>query len=163
MLVTAIPSPKLAGDGAFVVELKVAKPQLGSHKSPGDVLALLQCLHAIKQEHPQATIELWAQDEHRIGLKPLIRRVWAKQGQRPIVAVNHRFQWLYVYGFVHPESGRLFLSLSPKVNAEIVLDKTRSAVYNGRYTVVPLSRSDLPPTSPRHHAKPQAREPCRPK
>jgi transposase len=62
--------------------------------------------------------ELWAQDEHRIGLKPLIRRGWAKQGQRPSVPVNHRFQWLYVYGFVHPESGSLFLPLCPKVNTE---------------------------------------------
>jgi len=63
-------------------------------------------------------VELWAQDEHRVGLKPLVRRVWAKRGQRPRVVVHHRFQWLYVYGFVHPESGRSFLPLRPKVNAE---------------------------------------------
>jgi len=55
-------------------------------------------------------------DEHRIGLKPLLRRVWASPGYRPIAAVHHRFQWLYVYGFVHPPSGRTFWLLMPTVS-----------------------------------------------
>ena len=29
-------------------------------------------------------------DEHRIGLKPIIRRVWAPKGQRPIALGHHR-------------------------------------------------------------------------
>ncbi len=37
--------------------------------------------------------ELWAMDEHRIGLKPILRRTWAKRGQRPVVLVHHRYQW----------------------------------------------------------------------
>jgi len=32
-------------------------------------------------------------DEHRIGLKPLLRRVWAPRGQRPLARVRHRFAW----------------------------------------------------------------------
>jgi hypothetical protein len=34
------------------------------------------------------------------------------------VPVHHRFQWLYVYGFVHPETGRTFLPIRPKVNVD---------------------------------------------
>lgn len=60
--------------------------------------------------------ELWAMDEHRLGLKPLMRRVWAKRGQRPIYQVHQRYEWLYLYGFVHPNSGRSFWALMPTVS-----------------------------------------------
>lgn len=60
-------------------------------------------------------IEYWTMDEHRIGLKPILRRLWSKRGHRPSVAVHQRYQWLYVYGFVHPLSGRTFWLLMPTV------------------------------------------------
>ena len=45
-------------------------------------------------------------DEHRIGLKPIVRGVWAPVGERPIALGHHRFEWLYVTGFVEPATGR---------------------------------------------------------
>lgn len=65
---------------------------------------------------PAATVELWAVDEHRIGLKPLLRRMWAPIGQRPVAPVRHRFVWRYVVGFVHPASGRTVFHLASGVN-----------------------------------------------
>jgi hypothetical protein len=65
---------------------------------------------------PQATVELWATDEHRIGLKPLLRRVWAPISQRPSAAVQHRFAWRYLVGFVHPASGRTLFHLATGVS-----------------------------------------------
>jgi hypothetical protein len=65
---------------------------------------------------PDAHIELWAVDEHRIGLKPLLRRVWAPIGRRPIVRVEHRFAWRYLVGFVHPASGRTHFHLATSVS-----------------------------------------------
>ena len=47
-------------------------------------------------------------DEHRLGLKPIIRRVWAPKGARPRALGHHRFQWLYVTAFVQPTSGEVF-------------------------------------------------------
>ncbi len=55
-------------------------------------------------------------DEHRVGLKPLLRRVWAPIGQRPVAIVQHRFAWRYVVGFVHPASGRTFFHLATSVS-----------------------------------------------
>ena len=55
-------------------------------------------------------------DEHRIGLKPIIRRVWRRKGQRPIVKVQHRYKWVYLYGFVCPSSGQTFWLLLPTVS-----------------------------------------------
>jgi transposase len=68
---------------------------------------------------PQAQVELWATDEHRIGLKPLLRRVWAPIGQRPTAVVQHRFAWRYLVGFVHPASGRTFFHLATTVSIPV--------------------------------------------
>ena len=65
---------------------------------------------------PQARVELWATEEHRIGLKPLLRRVWAPIGRRPTVPVRHRFAWRYLVGFVHPASGRTLFHLATSVS-----------------------------------------------
>lgn len=56
--------------------------------------------------HPAAQVEVGATDEHRVGLKPILRTVWARKGERPIVRVQQRCEWLSVLGFVHPASGR---------------------------------------------------------
>jgi len=42
----------------------------------------------IQAAHPGAEVQLWATDEHRIGLLPLIGRVWAPVGKRPIAPVQ---------------------------------------------------------------------------
>ena len=61
-------------------------------------------------------MEVWATDEHRIGLKPIIRRVWAPKGQRPIALGHHRYKWLYVTAFVQPISGEVFWYVSNGVS-----------------------------------------------
>lgn len=65
---------------------------------------------------PQAQIELWAMDEHRIGLKPILHKVWCFDGQRPVAPVQHRYEWRYLVGFVHPASGRTVFHLASMVN-----------------------------------------------
>ena len=52
----------------------------------------------LKAEYPEAMVELWAIDEHRLGLKPVFRRVWTPKGVQPTAEVNWRFQWFWVYG-----------------------------------------------------------------
>jgi hypothetical protein len=58
-----------------------------------------------KTAHPDRPVEVWAEDEHRLGLKPVRRRVWAPVGQRPIALGHHRYRWLHVIAFVQPTSG----------------------------------------------------------
>ncbi len=74
----------------------------------------------MQQEHPQASVERWAFDEHRIGLKPLLRRIWVRKGSRPGVTVQTRYEWMYVYGFVHPQSGRTVWLLLPGVTIQVM-------------------------------------------
>jgi hypothetical protein len=58
--------------------------------------------------HAGTPIETFATDEHRIGLKPVTRRVWAPIGVRPVAHGHHRFEWLYVTAFVSPATGECF-------------------------------------------------------
>ncbi len=77
-------------------------------------------LERLKKAHPEAErVEIWAQDEARLGLKPVIRRVWAPVGQRPTARFKRAYEWTYLYGFVHPESGELFWMIVPTVNTEM--------------------------------------------
>ena len=66
--------------------------------------------------HPDTPIETFATDEHRIGLKPVTRRVWAPVGERPISHGHHRFEWLYVTAFVSPAAGEVFWYVSNGVS-----------------------------------------------
>lgn len=55
-------------------------------------------------------------DEHRVGLQPIIRRVWAPKGARPRAPVRPAYRWLYVYAFVRPHTGETYWLLLPTVS-----------------------------------------------
>jgi hypothetical protein len=100
----------------------------------------------IGRHHPAAMIELWGQDEGRIGLFPIVRRVWAERGKRPVAIGRQRYEWVYTYAFVHPTSGRVEWLLLPTVNTELfqlALDYFASAVGAGpqKHIVVVLDQA----------------------
>ena len=45
-------------------------------------------------------------------MKPVTRRVWAPCGEQPIALGHHRFEWLYLTGFVEPATGKTVWNLS---------------------------------------------------
>ena len=72
----------------------------------------------LQTKNPNAKIEVWFFDEHRVGLKPILKKVWSPIGKRPQAIVQHQYEWLYVYGFVEPKSGKTLWYLIPRVNTE---------------------------------------------
>jgi transposase len=80
------------------------------------VARLRPLLRQVATAFPRATVELWAVDEHRIGLKPILHKVWSCDSQRPLAPVQHRFAWRYLVGFVHPASGRTVFHLASGVS-----------------------------------------------
>jgi transposase len=51
--------------------------------------------------------------------------VWCFDGQRPTAPVQHRYDWRYLVGFVHPASGRTHFHLATSVSIalfEVELD-----------------------------------------
>lgn len=79
-------------------------------------------------------------DEHRIGLKPIVRRIWAPKGERPIAFGHHRYEWLYVWGFVEPATGATVWNVSNAVCKEmfeaILVDFAKSAGAGSNKRVV---------------------------
>jgi transposase len=74
----------------------------------------------VREAHPKTrVVELWAEDEMRVGLKPVLRRVWAPWGKRPVAKVKRRYKWVYVYGFVRPTTGETYWLILPTVNVEM--------------------------------------------
>jgi transposase len=71
----------------------------------------------VKAAHPGASVAVWAEDEHRLGLLPVARRVWAPKGERPTAHVERRYEWCYVYGFARPATGQSWWCLLPTVTA----------------------------------------------
>ena len=83
---------------------------------------------------PEAKVEVWAQDEARLGLIPILRRAWSPRGLRPVAVGKRSYQWVYLYGFVHPETGRVQWLIMPTVSKEafeLALDHFAKAVGAG--------------------------------
>lgn len=60
---------------------------------------LSERLKEIRNAYPKAEeVELWAEDEARLGLKPVMRRVWAPVGKRPVARFKRGYKWTYLYG-----------------------------------------------------------------
>jgi transposase len=74
----------------------------------------------IQAAHPEAVVETWSQDEARLGLQPILRRVWCRRGSRPRALVRPKRKWLYLYAFVHPLSGRSEWLILPRVRTDVM-------------------------------------------
>ena len=54
---------------------------------------------------PQAhgkPLEVWFQDEARVGQKGTLTRIWARKGSRPRKPRDTRYEWAYIFGAVCP-------------------------------------------------------------
>ena len=86
------------------VHLKKDPAQSEAFKS--ELAARLEALEL----DPRRPVRLWVMDEMRCGLHTETRRVWARRGVRPIVTVQQKYEWQYVYGALEVgRSGAQFL------------------------------------------------------
>lgn len=72
----------------------------------------------LRAANPNKVVEVWAEDEARLGLKPITRRVWWRKGCRPGSCGRTKYEWLYVYAFARPASGQTFTTIRPRVKVE---------------------------------------------
>ena len=74
-------------------------------------------LATIAAAHPEAIrIELWFQDEMRVGQKGTLTRVWGLRGQRAVRRRDLRFSSAYLFGAVCPERGVGAALVLPRVS-----------------------------------------------
>ena len=60
----------------------------------------------VQQTYPDALRKIWAEDEHRVGLQPMTRRVWVEALEVPKARVNWRREWLWLYATSATPDGR---------------------------------------------------------
>ena len=110
-----------AAQGAAAAAAPAARG--GARRGAGGVeRGIRQLRRAVATAFPAAQVERWATDspdEHRIGLKPILRRVWTLPGHRPLAPVEPRDAWRSVVAFVHPASGRTVWHLATGVRTEL--------------------------------------------
>lgn len=62
-------------------------------------------------------VKVFAQDETRLGVLPVIRRRITACGVQPVVTVTHTFDTFYLYGAVEPTTGASFFLELPYLNS----------------------------------------------
>src|SRR5215212_11518524 len=73
-------------------------------------------LQAIAAEHPGERLQLWCQDEARIGQKGRTTRVWYERGVRPPGFVDQRYKSLYLFAACRPGTGEAFALALPRAD-----------------------------------------------
>ena len=67
---------------------------------------------------PFNSIELWFQDEARLGQKNGHVRQWARKGSRPRQPADQRYQNAYLFGAICPAKGKGAALMLPEANAQ---------------------------------------------
>ena len=121
----------------------------------------------VRAAHPGKRIELWFQDEARIGQKNKLTRRWARRGTRPRAPHDQRTAWAYIFGAICPAEGKgagivmpfcdtpamqehlaeISAMVAPAAHAVLILDQ---AGWHLARALVPenISILPLPPRSP---------------
>jgi len=86
-------------------------------------------------------IELWWQDEARVGQQGTLTYIWAERGTRPPALRDQRRDWAYIFGAVCPEREIGVGLVLPEANAEAMnlhLKAVSGAVSPGAFGVMLL-------------------------
>src|SRR3954447_20068842 len=89
-------------------------------------------------------VEVWFQDEARVGQQGTLTRVWARRGTRPRAPRDRRYAWAYLFGAVCPERAIGAAPVLPYADAEATglhLAEVGRAVAPGAHAVVVLDRA----------------------
>jgi transposase len=68
------------------------------------------------QERPGQRVEVWFQDETRVGQQGTLTRCWAPKGSRPTAVKQTEYEWVYLFGAVNPLTGESSALLAPSVD-----------------------------------------------
>ena len=104
----------------------------------------------MKDVPPGAPIELWFQDEARIGQKNGVARQWARRGTRPRQPADQRYENAYLFGAICPAKGKGAAVASPWANTDAMqkhIDAISGAVAPGAHAVLVMDRAGWHATS----------------
>lgn len=84
-------------------------------------------------------VDVWFQDEARIGQQNTTTRLWAKTGSRPRAVKQQQFEYAHLFGAVCPATGATEALIVPFLSKEMMkkhLAQLSAATAKGRFAVV---------------------------
>ena len=101
-------------------------------------------IEKIKGQIDLNKIEIWWQDESRIGQQGSLSRVWATKGTRPRVVRQRQFLSTYIFGAVCPDRDIGCALILPECNSgmmQIHLDQISEQVQEDHHAIVLMDRA----------------------
>jgi hypothetical protein len=98
----------------------------------------------VAKRHPDAEVQLWCQDEARVGQKGRGTRVWYQRGLRPEGVIDHRYASAWLYAAVRPGTDHAFALVIPEVSAaamQAFLDRFAATLPKGVHAALLLDRA----------------------
>lgn len=89
-------------------------------------------------------VEIWHQDESRIGQQNTVTRIWAKKGTRPRVVRQRQFNSTYIFGAVCPKENKGAAIVVPRCNSyffELHLQEISKQVTPEKHAVLVVDRA----------------------
>ena len=89
-------------------------------------------------------VELWVQDESRVGQQGSITRMWGEKGSRPRAIKQGQFIYAYIFGAASPEKDVAVSIIMPYVNTiamEKHLGEISKHVSPGKHAVMLVDRA----------------------
>jgi len=70
----------------------------------------------VRAAHPDQEVQVWFQDEARVGQQGTLSTVWAERGSRPAAVKQTEYQWVHLFAAVNPLTGASSALLAPHAN-----------------------------------------------
>lgn len=81
-------------------------------------------------------VDIWSQDETRVGQQGSLTRIWAKRGTRPRKVRQQQFISTYIYGAACHGTGKSFALILPYANTQFMnrfLEELSLTIDSGRH------------------------------
>lgn len=101
-------------------------------------------MERIREEHPSQTVEVWFEDEARLGQQGSLTKVWAPKGSRPQAVRQTEYKNIYILSAVCPAKGQAEGMFFPSLNSEVMnhfLDQLSQGLSVERHRVLILDRA----------------------
>lgn len=89
-------------------------------------------------------MDVWFQDEARVGQRGTLTRTWAKKGTRPRLIRQQQFEYAYIFGAVCPVRDEAVGLIMPAANTEAMLvhlEYISRKIPAGRHGVIILDKA----------------------
>lgn len=84
-------------------------------------------------------VEIWFQDEARVGQRGTVSRILARKGSRPRVIRQQQFEYAYIFGAVCPEKDLAVGLVLPSIGTICMqkhLDEIAKQIEPGKHAVL---------------------------